>query len=289
MIKSSIVTGTLSILFYLVILLLYLQDIINELMFLCILLISLIILLLTLIVFRKKRASKRGISVAFIILFLLFCYEFLLLGYTTPSHLINLYVEPTEAIEDSGIFLLPVQKITIRNKHEMKEILKTRDGDVLSISKINNRMIYGFKNRQILLWLHLQKESIEETEDNVKKYLGQEDEWLNNFFNREQISGDSAGLNLVLNGLYKRGKFKSEIPIAVTGAINGKGDVFPVEYIKEKVKITEKSGIEFMIIPSENAEEVANVQNELKANVEIFDVSNVDEAIQIINDLNKKH
>ncbi|ALC85553.1 hypothetical protein AM499_06765 [Bacillus sp. FJAT-22090] len=285
--KSSIVTGILSILFYLVVLLFYLQDVINEWMFLCILFISLITMLLRLIVLRKKNACKGKISIALIILILLFSYEFLLLGYTTPSHLINLYVEPTEAIEDSGIFLLPVQEITIRNKHELKEILTTRNGDVLTITKLNNRKIYGYKNRQILSWF--QKALIEESEDNVKKYLGQEDEWLNNFFNREQISGDSAGLNLVLNGLYKRGNFKNEIPIAVTGAINDKGDVFHVEYMKEKIQITERSGIPFMIIPSENAGEVANVQNELKANVEIFDVSNVDEALQIINDLNEKY
>jgi hypothetical protein len=285
MIKSSIVAGILTILFYFVILLLYLQDVINEWMFLCILFFGLLILLLSLIVFRKKRVRQRKISTALIILMLLFSYEFLLLGYTTPSHLINLYVEPTEAIEDSGIFLLPVQVITIRNKHDLEEILTTRNDDVLTITKLNNRKIYGYKNRQILSWF--QKTLIEESENNVKKYLGQEDEWLNQFFKREQISGDSAGLNLVLNGLYNQGKLENEIPIAVTGAINEKGDVYPVEYMKEKVQITERSGIPFMIIPSENAVEVAKVQNELKANVEIFAVSNVDEAIQIINDLNK--
>lgn len=148
-------------------------------------------------------------------------------------------------------------------------------------------MIYGNKNRVILSWF--QTTLIEESENNVKKFLGQEDEWLNNFFNREQISGDSAGLNLVLSGLYKRGKFINEIPIAVTGAINEKGDVFSVDYIKEKIQTTERSGIPFMIVPSENAEEVAKVQNELKTNVEIFDVSSVDEALQIINDLNEKN
>jgi hypothetical protein len=283
--KSNIVAGILTILFYFVFLLLYLQDVINEWMFLCILFFGLLILLLSLIVFRKKRARQRKLSTALIILMLLFSYEFLLLGYTTPSHLINLYVEPTEAIEDSGIFLLPVQVITIRNKHDLEEILTTRNDDVLTITKLNNRKIYGYKNRQILSWF--QKTLIEESENNVKKYLGQEDEWLNQFFKREQISGDSAGLNLVLNGLYNQGKLENEIPIAVTGAINEKGDVYPVEYMKEKVQIAERSDIPFMIIPSENAEEVAKIQNELKANVEIFAVSNVDEAIQIITDLNK--
>ncbi|WP_144510522.1 S16 family serine protease [Bacillus sp. FJAT-22090] len=286
--KLNIITSVLSILFYLVLLLLYLQDVINEWMFLCILFIGIIILLCILIVFRKKRASKRKISMAIIILSLLFSYEFLLLGYTTPSHFMHLYIEPTQALKDSGIYLLGVKKITLHNKQD-EDILTNQNDDILTITKINNRMIYGVKNDQLLLWLHLQKEPIEETEDNVKKYLGLEEEWLSEFFKHEQISGDSAGLGLVLSGLYKRGTLKNRLPIAVTGAINVRGDVLPVGYIKEKIQITEKSGIPFMIIPSENAEEVTKVQNELKTKVEIFDVSNVSEAIQLINDLNEKH
>lgn len=122
MIKSSIIAAILTIIFYLVFLFLYLQDVIGELMFLCVLFIGLMVLLLSLFVFRKKRYT----SIAVIVLFLLFCYEFLLLGLTTPTHLVNLYVEPTEAIEGSGLFLLPVQVITISNKQEFEEILTTR-------------------------------------------------------------------------------------------------------------------------------------------------------------------
>lgn len=284
--KSNIVTGILSILFYLVFLFFYLQDTIDELMFLIILFISLITLLIILFVMRKKHSRKRNISIAIIILFLLFSYEFLLLGYTTQSHLVNVYVEPTQAIEESGIFLLGVNKLTLHNKHD--EIVTAQNDDVLSITKIDNRMIYEIKNNQLLLWLHLKKEPIEETKHNVRIFLSQEDVWLREFFNREQIGGDSAGLGLVLSGLYKRGDIKNKVPIAVTGAINEKGEVFPVGYMKEKIQITEKSGIPFMIVPRENAEEVDKIQNELKASVEIYYVSSVDEAIQLINDLNKK-
>ena len=287
--KSSIVTGILSLLFYFVFLLLYLHDVIDELLFLCILFISLIILFIILFVFRKKSASKRKISIAIVILFLLFSYEFLLLGYITQSHLVNLYVEPTQAIEESGIYLLAVNKITLHNKHDDDEIFTTQYDDALTITKINNRMTYEVKNNQLLLWLHLKKEPIDETEHNVKIYLSHENIWLSEFFSREQIGGDSAGLGLALTGLYKRGNIKNQLPIAVTGAINEKGDVFPVGYMKEKMQITEKSGIPFMIIPSENAEEVTKIQNELKTNVEIFPVSSVDEATQLINDLNEKY
>lgn len=119
-------------------------------------------------------------------------------------------------------------------------------------------------------------------------YLGHEDEWLTTFLSQRNIGGDSVGLCLALSGRFKQGDFQNQLHIAVTGSINKHGDVFRVGNMKEKIQITEKTGIPFMIIPSENAEEVAAIQKEIIANVEIFDVSHVDEAVQLIQDLNTK-
>ncbi|MBE1554060.1 S16 family serine protease [Sporosarcina limicola] len=290
--KTNIVTGVLSILFYLVFLFLYLQDVINEFIFLFILLISLIILVIIFLVFRKKRVTKRKIAIATFIIFLLFCYELPLIGYyTSPSHFVYAYIEPTVVLEGSEIYSIGVNKLTLENeksKQAVKELLTKQHVDVLSVFEVNKKNIYGSKNRQILKWLHLQKDhSPEEMKENLSLYLGHEDEWLTTFLSRD-IGGDSAGLSLALSGRFKQGDFQNQLPIAVTGAINGNGDVFSVGNMKEKIQITEKSGIPFMIIPSENAEEVTVIQKELKANVEIFDVSHVDEAVQLIHNLNEK-
>lgn len=291
--KSSIVTLIITILFYVVFLFLYLQDIINELIFVCLLFISLIILLLTSILFRKKHAIKRKISIATCIIFLLFCYELPLIGYyTSPTHYAYAYIEPTEAIEGSGIFSIGVNEISIENgksKPAVEELLINQHIDVLSIIEVNKKIIYGSKNRQILKWLHLEKEhSPNEMKENVSLYLGSEDEWLTSFLSRK-IGGDSAGLSLALNGRFKQGDFQNQLSITVTGAINENGDVYGVGNMKEKIQITEKTGIPFMIIPSENAKEVEVIQKEIKTSVEIFDVSHVDEAIQLIQDLNEKY
>lgn len=156
--------------------------------------------------------------------------------------------------------------------------------DVLSVIDLNNKIVYGVKNRQILVWLHLRKENLtEETKENVAVYLGQEDEWLQTFLNRPNIEGFSAGLSLALSGRLKQGVFNNKISIAVTGGINKKGDVLKVDALKAKILITEKAGIAFMIVPSKNAKEVVAIQKEIKANVEIFYMSHIDEAIQIIN------
>lgn len=297
--KSSIVTGIIFILFYLLLLFLYIQEVINEFLFLLllfiillILLIWLIILLIIFVVSRKKRVLNRKIAIATSISFVLFCYELPLIGYyTSPSHLAYAYIEPTEALEGSGIYSIGVNQFEIedgKSKQGVEELLTKQQVDVLSVTELNNKIIYGVKTREILTWLHLRKvHSPEETKENVALYLGQEDEWLKSFLSRRKIGGDSAGLSLALSGRFKQGDFQNQLPIAITGSINENGDVFRVGRMKEKIQITEKTGIPFMIIPSENAEEVEEIQKEIKANVEIFDVTHVDEAVQLIQDLNE--
>ena len=245
------------------------------------------------VVFRKNHITKRKIAIVTFIIFVLFCYEMPLIGYyTSPSHLAYAYSEPSEALEGSGIYSIGVDQLTLENeksKQAVEELLTKQHVDVLSVIEVNNKTIYGVKNRQILEWLHLRKElSPEETKVNVALYLGREDEWIKNFLSRSDIGGDSSGLSLALSGRIKQGDFHNQLPIAVTGSINKNGNVFRVGNMKEKIQITEKTGIPFMIIPSENAEEVAAIQKEIKANVEIFDVSHVDEAVQLIHDLNEK-
>ena len=211
--KTSIVTGISAILFYLVFLFLYLQDVINEFIFLFILLISLLIMVILFLLFRKKRDTKRKIAIATCIIFLLFCYEFPLIGYyKSPSHLAYAYIEPTEAVEGSEIYSIGVNELTIENEKSIqavKVLLIKQYVDVLSVFEVNKKTIYGSKNRQILRWLHLQKDhSPEEMKENVSLYLGNENEWLTTFLSRD-IGGDSAGLSLALSGRFKQNDFQN--------------------------------------------------------------------------------
>lgn len=290
--KSSFIIGVLTIIYYLLFLLLYLQDVINEFVFVCILFLSLIILLIYLIVFRKQSVNKRKIAIATFIIFLLFLYEFpLALIYNPPTYLANIYKQPSEVLEGSGIFLVGVSQLNLteKSKRDVIEILSKQQADVLSVEEVDNKMIYSSKNSQILKLLHLQKDPIKQMGENVTQYLGKEEELVNSFTKQSDTSGSSAGLGLALSGRLKNGDFQNRLPIAVTGAINENGEVLSIGYMKEKVQIVEKSGIPYMIIPSENAEQAAAIQKELKAKVEIFDVSHVDEAVQLIQHLNDIH
>lgn len=296
--KSTIITIISTILFYLLFLSLYLLDVINGIAFVLILLAGFVILFISFIIFLilffvlRKKLIMGKIAFANGILFVLFCYEAPLVLYPVSlSHYAYGYQEPTETLKGSGIYTIGVSEYQIantKNKKEVEELLSNEQTDVLSVEEVNNKVIYGVKNRQLLTWLHLQKEhSPDESKENVIQYLGEEGKWLENYFAQTDLGGDSAGLSLALSGRYEKGDFENHLPIAVTGAIDANGDVFEVGILKEKIQITEKAGISYLIIPSKNAKEVEKIQKDLKANVEVFDVSTVDEAIQVIKILNK--
>lgn len=146
------------------------------------------------------------------------------------------------------------------------------------------------KNETLLQWLKVNSKSPkEEMRANLKQYFGKEEQRLTDFFNTDLAEGSSSGLSLLLTELIIRGELQNHLPIAVTGSINGDGDVSAIGLLKEKIQIAEKAGFQFMMIPSENAKEARKIQKELKTKIEIIDVGHVDEAVELINYLNDKY
>lgn len=290
---STILHISLTLLFYLLFLFLYLQDVIDEISYLAILLISLLILSISIVVFRKKRTVRRKMTIPLSILLLLFCYELPLIGFATQSHIANIYFEPSETVERSGIFIISIEIETLKNmesKQAVQEQLTKEHKDVLTIIKLTNPMIYKNKNRTLLSWLGLTERSPKEKmREDLREYFGKEEQRLTDYFKNDQATGNSAGLAILLTELMLNGTFQNHLPIAVTGAINGKGEVTAVGGIKEKIQIADKSGFQFMIIPSENSIEAETFQKELNTNIRIFDVKLVDEAVEQINSLNEKY
>ncbi len=227
------------------------------------------------------------------ILLLIFCYELPLIGFAAQSHIADIYFEPSETVERSGIFIIGIEIEILNNmesKQAVQEQLTKEHKDVLTIIELTNPMSYKNKNRTLLSWLGLNEKSPkEEMREYLREYFGEEDQRLTDYFNYDQATGDSAGLAILLTELMINGTFQNYLPIAVTGAINGKGEVTAVGGIKEKIQIAEKSGFKFMIIPSENSKEAETFQKEINTNIRILDVSHVDEAVEQINYLNEKY
>lgn len=227
-----------------------------------------------------------------IILSVLFAFEFSLLFYlSVPAYLVRNYIPPEEIVESSGIYTIGVGELKLDTEESEESFFKslTNQGiDVLSIDKIDNKMIYGVKNRQLLSWLHLSKEHTpKEMVETVQSFFGKEEEWMSQWFT-SSAKGDSAGLSLVLSELYKRGDLENQLPIAITGGINKHGTVTEVGVIKEKLQTIEKAGIPFAILPSKNKTEALKFHSELKSSVKLFFVSDVKEAQQKITELNMK-
>lgn len=277
-------------LYYGVILYLYLQDVIGGISFVAILLLSFIILLIVHILLRKKINYKRKITLATYIMFLLFCFEIPLIFYEGTSHVAYIYTEPLHA-KGTEIYLIGVNRVDFQfmeSIQSVEDLLNKQQVPFLNVAEITNLVLYKSKNQQILKWLHLQKNEVDQMKDNVNHYLGKEDVRINEFFNQDNIDGNSAGLGLALTGLIIRGDLQNNVAIAVTGAISETGKVLPIGVLKEKILIADKYGLPFMIIPAKNAEEAAQIQKEQNINIKILDVAHIDEAIQLINEMNDK-
>lgn len=223
---------------------------------------------------------------------LLLCFEFLLIFYEGNTHRVSFYLQPESLNVNSGIYLLGVNTVDFQNmesKKSVEDLLLEQDLEFLDIHEITNLELYGSKNRKLVEWLHLKKDSVERMKENVNQYLGQEEVHINEFLNRDNNDANSAELGLVLTGLIIRGDLQNKLTFTVTGAISNTGDVLKVGSIKEKIQIAEISGFPYIIIPSENMNEAAKIQQEQNRNIQVFGVSHVDEAVQLINELNDKN
>lgn len=101
---------------------------------------------------------------------------------------------------------------------------------------------------------------ITDAKGNLERYLGEDLSSIDKFLNRDDISGDSAGLGLALSGLIAQKKLKNGLNFGVTGSLNTTGEVLPIGVIKEKILIVDEKAYPFMIIPSENYTEAMNVK-----------------------------
>jgi ATP-dependent Lon protease len=68
--------------------------------------------------------------------------------------------------------------------------------------------------------------------------------------------------------------------IAMTGEITLRGRVLPIGGLKEKLLAALRSGIKTVLIPMENAKDLAEIPDNVKSELEIIPVTTADEALR---------
>jgi ATP-dependent Lon protease len=69
--------------------------------------------------------------------------------------------------------------------------------------------------------------------------------------------------------------------VAMTGEITLRGRVLPIGGLKEKLLAALRGGITTVLIPGDNAKDLAEIPDNLKNNLEIMPVSRMEEVIRI--------
>lgn len=280
-----------TILVYLTELNLYLIDFISGFFFVNVLLLMSILSLMFLLIIRKAAISKRAFVFSVILALLLLIYEMPLILIDNHQYFVSSYNAPEELVEGSGIFLLSINFAVIgfvENEQVLRESYINNHTKFYEIIPITNRKRYREKNLAIFESVGIFKDEFDQMSENVRAYLKTSNKSIDEFLARDGSSGSSAGLALVLSSLAEQGEFQNDMLIGVTGAISNTGKVEEVGVIKEKVQIANENGFSHMIIPIANLSEAKEVRKKLNLPIEIIGVQDVNEAIQLIKELNNR-
>ena len=68
--------------------------------------------------------------------------------------------------------------------------------------------------------------------------------------------------------------------LAMTGEISLRGAVLPIGGLPEKLMAAQRAGIKTVLIPQDNAVDLDDVPEEVKEQLEIIPVSNIDEVLE---------
>ena len=69
--------------------------------------------------------------------------------------------------------------------------------------------------------------------------------------------------------------------VAMTGEITLRGRILPIGGLKEKLLAALRGGVKTVIIPEENAKDLAEIPDEVKNSLEILPLSRMDEVLKV--------
>ena len=93
--------------------------------------------------------------------------------------------------------------------------------------------------------------------------------------------GPSAGVAMCTAIVSVLTKIPVKASVAMTGEITLRGEVLPIGGLKEKLLAAHRGGIKTVIIPQENARDLKEIPDNIKADIEVVPVKWIDEVLDI--------
>ncbi|MFP4633213.1 MAG: ATP-dependent protease LonB, partial [Halobacteriales archaeon] len=126
------------------------------------------------------------------------------------------------------------------------------------------------------------EESVENVSAVIKKFTGKEidkkDVHIQFLQSYEGVEGDSASISIATAVISALEDAPVDQSVAMTGSLSVRGDVLPVGGVTHKIEAAAKAGIDRVIIPASNEQDVM-IEKEYEEMVEIQPVSNISEVL----------
>lgn len=248
----------------------------------------LIVLLVLNIIFIGLSITVRSVSRSFILasvfVFLISLYESPLFFADRSKTKNYLYYPTEEVVANSGIYIISIASIELS---ETGKVFMQSESDLLKVIHINNLQRYTSKNRLIYEFLHILKNQDVQMENNLERYGISTNEEINEYLIRSEVTGASSGLALALSALIKEYGWSNSLNVAVTGAIDNKGNVLRIGLAREKIITAARDGHSHVIVPEANLEEALEAKEELDLSIVVYGVKSVEEALEVIENWNE--
>ena len=265
---------------------LYFYDAINGITF--ILFIFTLALISVLIIIYKKaksiNSSNLMINTIIVLAIIISVLEFPLVKFTHYDSYATYYWESLELIEGTNLNMLGVG-YKLYSSSDSEAIEELNEFEIYNNISLTNLIRY-YNNPNSIWTGYFIKSSKNTSIENAEQYLGYEAASIQELKLIDGLSGDSAGLVMVLSALVTDLNINNNLSIAVTGAIDKYGKVYPIGSVHEKIKIAINDNHEYVIIPKANYQEARETLDKIGDKIKIIPVNSVEEAFEEIKGLN---
>jgi Lon-like ATP-dependent protease len=128
------------------------------------------------------------------------------------------------------------------------------------------------------------QEAVQNVSAIIKKFsdedISKRDIHIQYVMSYEGVQGDSASVTMATAVLSSLEDIPIDQSVAMTGSLSVRGDVLPVGGVTHKIEAAAKSGVDKVIIPAANMQDVM-IEDEYKDMVEIIPVSHISEVLDI--------